>query len=468
MGAEEILEGVNRVLGGVILPLLLLGAGGYFSWRLHFSKRLRPTCAFRELLGGTGGASSLRALFMALAGTLGVGNITGVALAIRMGGAGSVFWMWVSGLCAMALKYSEITLAMGHRKRVGDEVEGGAVVYVQDVLEELGKKRRPGEGAAAFGKRKRKWALRARVLAGAFAGLCLAAAIFMGGMLQANAAAEVLGAFYQLPTAITGILLAAITAFVIFGGGKKIASLTARMIPLLTILYILTALAVIIPQAPALPRVVARIFKEAFSLSALAGGGAGSALSLGLRHGVLRGLLSNEAGCGTAPMAHVTADNTPARQGLYGVLEVFIDTILLCTLTALAVLLAFETPPALGGAALAVLAFQKGVGAFALPFLTLSVVVFAWGTVLCWAYYGEKSLGHFTRRKGAVWFWRWGFCGLVLLGAMFSSELVLGLTDLSLSLLACINVPVLLLARREIAAYTGELEKNAGKGKALR
>ena len=429
---EALLEGANKILGGRILPAFLLFTGVFFLVKLRF-------CIFRppRRLSPSKSNGGFRALTMALAGTLGVGNISGVALAIALGGAGAIFWMWVSAFAAMALKYAEITLAMAHKRQSADgEVRGGAMYYVRDTI-----------GGKA-----------GRVLGGIFALLCLATSLTMGGMMQSNAAAETAQSLFSVPPIATGALLCGIVAFTVFGGAKKISALTLRMIPLLTIIYVAVSLWIVFTNITRLPSVFWRILSDAFSPAAAGGGFLGVLFSRGMRFGVTRGLLSNEAGCGTAPMAHATAKTEiPARQGLFGVAEVAIDTLLLCTLTALVILIAFEEVPVASGVLIAVAAYGEGLGPFAAYFIGASLTVFALGTAICFAYYGETGVAAVTKSRAALFAFRILYCLILPLGAVFTPDAVWGLSDLFLALLALINLTTLLLARKEIAHLSAPL-----------
>ena len=409
------MEWANGAIGGGVLPVFLFLLGYYFFFRLRC---LLPVRGRRREKG------AFRALAMSLAGTLGVGNVSGVALAISVGGAGAVFWMWASLPAAMALKYAEVTLA-AHRQKSG---KNGVAAYLS---------RLP---YGAF-------------LSALFFSLCLFVAFFMGSMMQASAAAETLEVFYSVPPVATGALLLFCTLPFALGGGKRIAAFTEKLIPLLTLLYIIASLWVILPRADRLPSVIFRIFSDAFSPVAAGGGILGVLFSPALRQGVVRGLVSNEAGCGTAPMAHAAfSHGDPAARGRMGIWEVFVDTGLLCTLTALAVLLAYDPLPTDGGTHLAVGAYATGLGALAVPFLSFSLVFFAWGTALCWTFYAEVCAKELFGGTG-----RWArlvFCGTLLFGAVFTPAAVWGLSDLFLSLLCLLNLAALFFHRREILSLS--------------
>lgn len=417
-------------LPSMLLPLALILVGAVYAVSLRGFFILHPVRAMRGMLGKRK-KEALRALSMALAGTLGVGNIAGVALAIAVGGAGSVFWMWVSAAFAMFLKYGEIVLALLFRGKNGD---GGAMYYMRD-----------GVGGAL-----------GAMLASLFAVLCLFCALTLGSSVQASAAAESLKTL-GTPALLSGVLLAGFAALVVFGGARRIQNITEKLIPLLTLFYIFLSLYACIKNARALPSVLSRIFLDAFSpVSALAGGGAFFSVKA-MRYGAMRGLLSNEAGAGTAPLAHATAKNTPISQGLLGVIEVFIDTFVLCSATAFVVLLAFEAPPSdAGGVTLVLDAFALLVGRWTRVPIIFSVVLFAYATVICWCFYGERALAYLSPRP--IWrrVYLLLFLMLIAAGSVFSSAFVWRITDLSLSLMTLANLFALLLLFPLVKKETGK------------
>ncbi len=443
-----ILEWLNERTLGAALPFLLLSAGLLYAILLRGAPFFHPIRTLLLLKGKTREETrrSLYGLCMALSGTLGVGNISGVALAIAFGGAGSIFWMWVSALLAMLLKYAEILLAL----TCGRE----------------------GCGLGAMGYMKQ--AFRGRlggVMAALFALLCVLLAFLLGGLLQANAISECLSGFFGTPPLWVGVLLALLAALVIFGGEGRIGRVTAVLVPLLTLSYFLLSVWILLRNAAAVPSAFGRIFASAMSGEAALGGGLGFLFSKGLRYGVARGLLSNEAGCGTAPLAHATAKTDPVKQGIMGMMEVFVDTILLCTVTALVILVAFEeVPTALGGALVAVLAYGRLAGEGASVFVAVALVLFAYGTVICWAYYGEKGIGYLCGErpfyKRAYFFL---FCLSLFGGCFFSSAFVWGVTDTLLSLMTLSNLAALLLLAPTVVAESrrgglfGKKGENRGK-----
>lgn len=414
------------------MPVALLLLGLYFILRLRCFPFRHPLRTARLLFSGSG--TSLRATWMALAGTVGVGNITGVAIAITTGGAGAVFWMWLCSLSAMILKYAEITLSMADRRPDGQGGYRGGTPYSMRVA-----------GLAPLGS--------------LFALLCLGYTLLVGGAVQANAVAECLFDSFSLSPAVCGGLLVLLSLPVIAGGGQRISALTARLVPLMCFAYVAATLAVIVSHRAALPGVVATILRDAFSPTAAAGGGLGFFSARAMRVGAARGLMSNEGGCGTSPMAHVTAAaQTPARQGLFGILEVFVDTTVICTLTALALLSALPTLPAgLGGASMVRLAFSSVFGQASGALLSLLLFFFAYATVLCQAFYAQVCLGSLTRARWAGRLFLFAFGASLLLGAISTPAFVWQACDLLLAVMTICNLVLLWRQRHRIVSLSAEL-----------
>lgn len=412
------LNNINEILSGAIMPVLLMGAGLLFSARLKFFQILHPIRFFRTLKSGFGGGGQtpIRAMSIALAGTLGVGNIAGVASAIVAGGAGAVFWMWVSATLAMAVKYAEVALAVTHRRRGEGGWYGGAMYYIADTV--------------------------SPVLGGAFAVLCIVNTIVTGNVIQANAAASVYSD--TVPPIAVGIAMCVLALAVTVGPVKRISDVTIRLIPFLSAVYVALSLGIILLNAGRLPEVFGEIFSSAFDLRAVGGGVGGYGISRALRFGVTRGLLSNEAGCGTAPIAHASADtDSPHKQGVFGIFEVFVDTIVVCTLTAVVILLL----PDFGGedgVRLSVLAYRTFAGKIAGHVISASVILFAYATVVCQSYYGVVTLGYFTKSAAAKNAYLFVFAASCVIGSVIAPPVMWGLADLCVSLMTVLNVAVLL------------------------
>ncbi len=422
------------------VPILIFVGGFYFSVRLRFVFFLHPIRCIRTAVRGSRGdgtgRSPLRAVTMALAGTLGVGNIAGVGLALLVGGAGSVLWMWVSALFAMALKYAEVLLSRLYRPKDEGGCRGGAMLYM----------------AYGIGKK------RGKALAGVFAFLCLMAALTLGGGVQASAIGEAMTDGLSFSPPLVGAVLCVAAAVPIFCGRRLVEGVIGKLLPAASVFYIILTVTVIACHLGNLPTVLWSIFSAAFSFRSAGGGLLGFLTSRALRVGATRGLLSNEAGCGTSPMAHAESKATPAAEGLYGVFEVFVDTVVICTLTALAILSVFPSslPDVSGGVSLAILAFTDVFPKTGAAALAVSIAVFAYATILCWAYYSENCILWFTKSRIALTLFRIAFALSLPAGVLLSSGLTFYLTDLVLAGLTLLNCLTVLYLSKEVIGQTRE------------
>ena len=313
------LEWINANVFGIGVPCALVLVGLFFTLRVGLMCAAHPEKMLRGMLQRTGeGTSPFRALTLALAGTLGVGNLVGVASAIWYGGAGAVFWMWVSALVAMALKYAEVVLAVSHRRTdAAGNHRGGAMYYISDCFCKL--------GCARLGK----------VLAAVFAALCVLDGLSMGCVIQTNAISGVFSGICGIPPILTGAVLCVATLIIMLGGSARIMKATDLLVPVMTGGFMILSIAVLILRAPLIPSALRSVFSAVFDLRSALGGVGGFAVARALRYGAMRGLVSNEAGCGTAPIAHACANTDhPAKQGFWGIFEVFADTLVLCSTTA--------------------------------------------------------------------------------------------------------------------------------------
>lgn len=431
------MEAVNRILCGVAVPLLLFLSGIFFFCRIGPFFLRHPWRALGALLRGKGGrgdgTSPRRALAVAMAGTLGVGNIVGVASAIRMGGAGAVFWMWVSAALAMLLKYAEIVLAHTTRRYDSDgRPHGGAMYYIKE----------------AFGGRVGKG------LSAVFALLLVGLSLSLGGAIQSFAAADALLGVFALPRWLIGGVLAVLSAVILLCGSRRVEAVCEHLVPAVCLLFSVASLAVLVLRREALPYAFGAIFKGAFSRESVGGGVLGFLCSGAVRYGFTRGLVSNEAGCGTAPIAHAAANNdSAAEQGLLGIFEVFVDTIVLCTMTALVILVSGLK---IGGEGVmpVVRAYSAVLGRAAGPLIALSVLFFAFATILSWSHYGCEALLYLTRRQSARRALILAISLSTLWGAFAAPDFIWGITDLTLGLMTVINLTALLLCHRRVREET--------------
>jgi AGCS family alanine or glycine:cation symporter len=443
----SMLHAFERALNGYVwggpMIVLLIGTGALLTLLTGFVQFRRLRFALREVLGrvfsrgeGRGSVTPFQAVATALASTVGVGNIAGVATAIFLGGPGALFWLWVSGILGMCTKYAEIIVAMHYREPdAAGTMRGGAMYTLKK-----------GLGLP--------W------LAGLFALLTSTAAFGIGNMVQANSVAESLNATFGLAPSFTGIGLVILTAVVILGGIKRIGEFTSILVPFMALLYLGGGFVVLITHAGELPRALRLVFDGALSGTAATGGFAGSTVMLALRYGIARGLFSNEAGLGSAPMVHAAAQTDhPVRQGLYGIFEVFVDTILICTMTGLVILVTDVWASGLTGAALSARAFETGLpGTWGDIVVTGGILLFSYSTLVGWSYYGETGIVYLLGARAAVPY-RVLWLVFIYLGATGSLHVVWDVADTLNGLMAIPNlvavlgsIPLLLRLQREFFA----------------
>lgn len=394
-----------------LLPIAVCAVGTYLLFKLRFFFILHPVITVRELTAQLKDRASRRAFFLALAGTLGVGNIFGVAAGIMIGGAGSVFWLFISSLFAMVIKYAEAASVFD----TSDKSKGmSGVIY------------------STF-SRSGRW------LSLIYAALTVALALFMGSAIQTEAFCDVAKASFSLDPLFSGLILSIFFLPCLFGGVRKIESITEILIPMTTIIYIIMCFAVIFDNITSLPSVVYQIINSAFSPSAAIGGG----LALVIKEGFARGILSNEAGTGTSALAHSRSNaSSPHSAGLFGMAEVFFDTTALCTLTALTVLLSvnniefFDSPMSLVCAA-----FSNTFGVFGGYALTLLIFCFAYSTVICWYFYGHRYMSIYFQPLLPLY--TFSFLLFFTVSSLLPSNRLLQITDLILLLMSVITLSVI-------------------------
>jgi AGCS family alanine or glycine:cation symporter len=434
---------LNGYVWGWPMIVLLLGTGVLLTVLTGAVQFRYLGFALREVLGKitqksteVGSVSPFQAVATALASTVGVGNIAGVATAISIGGPGSLFWLWVSGLLGMCTKFAEIVIALDYRET--DEkgtMRGGAMYTLKNGLG------LPWLGAV-------------------FAGLVSLAAFGIGNMVQANSVADSLRATFGISPSVTGVVMAILAAAVILGGIRRIGEVTEILVPFMALFYLGGGTIILLRFAGELPGAIALVFEGAFSGSAATGGFTGATVMMALRYGVARGLFSNEAGLGSAPMVHAAAKTDhPVRQGLYGIFEVFVDTILVCTVTGLVILSTGVWADGTTGAALAGHAFSVGLpGTWGNIVVTTSLVLFAYSTLIGWSYYGETGIVYLFGANAALPY-RLLWLVFIYLGAIGSLHLVWDIADTLNGLMALpnlfsvlVSIPVLLKLKREFFA----------------
>lgn len=420
---------INNIVWGPVMLTLLIGVGLFLTIKTGFLQFKKFGYIMRKTIFGLGtkeqlkkdnsGVSPFQAVATAMAGTIGTGSIAGVATAIVSGGPGAVFWMWISALLGMITKYSEIVLSLNFReKNKKGEWVGGPMYYIKNGL-------------------NLKW------LAGIFAVFAMIACLGTGNATQSNSIAIALESAAGVKPWITGIVLTGIAGAVILGGVRRIALVNEKLVPVMAIFYVGATLIALIINADKIPAAFALIFKEAFNFKAAAGGTAGYGIMLAMHYGFSRGVFSNEAGLGSAPIAHAASSTKdPVQQGLWGMFEVFFTTIIICTCSALIILsTGIWDTGTLSGSALSIASFNNilpGVGG---GVITLATVFFALSTILGWAYYGEVSIGFLLNNsKIAVTVYRCIYILFVFIGAVGSLDLIWSVSETMNGLMAIPNL----------------------------
>lgn len=428
-----LLESVRSVLWSFPMIALLLVSGGYFTGRTRLFQ-LHPLRICKNTVGTLfqkkeGRGSLLASVATALGGTVGVGSITGVALGIAVGGAGSIFWMWISGFFGMALKYAEVYLAVLHRKQTENGTYvGGAPFALTD---------------AGF-----KW------LGTLFALLCVFASFGVGNLAQIGALTEAAGEI-GISAPLCGGICALFLAFAIFGGRARIGKLNAVLVPAASFLYIGMTLWILITHLSAVPSALGRIFREAFGIQAAIGGISGSMLSLAMREGFARGVFSNEAGVGSSPLAHAASgEGDPKKQGEWGAFEILADTFAVSTLTALALLCTENNSMTA--------MFADCFGSSGVRLFTLLMAVFAFASILSWCYYSEVCLLFLQIPHSQAWY-RILTVSAAFLGACVSMTALWALADILNALMILPNLFLLFLQRKEVH-YNSTKERTAPCG----
>jgi AGCS family alanine or glycine:cation symporter len=418
---------LNSLVWGPPMLALIVGAGIIFTVVARFVQFARLGQAFREVAGwrraadGQGDIAPFKAMSVAMAGTVGVGNIAGVATAIALGGPGALFWMWVSGLLGMATKLFEVILGVHYRARDAEgQIIGGPMQYITR-----------GLGPSW------KWMAVVFCVFGAFS------AFGIGNMVQANSVAAGL-ARYGVPLWVTGAVLIVLVGLVTIGGLRRIAQVASVIVPFMIALYMLGSLGILVTRLGQLPEALALIFRHAFTPAAPIGGFAGASVLMAMRYGIARGVFSNEAGLGSAPMAHAAAQTDhPARQGLWGIFEVFVDTIVICSATGLAIVLTGVWTGGATGAALTMEAFKSIFGGVGGVIVVIAMALTAYDTALAWCYYGETCVSYLGGPRARMPY-RVLFLPFLLVGAMGRLPAIWDIADTLNGLMAIPNLIALL------------------------
>ena len=435
-----------KFMWGPWLLILLLGTGVWLSIRLNGIQIRKLIYAFQLTFSkerkGAGDISHFGSLMTALAATVGMGNIAGVSTAVALGGPGAIFWMWITGLVGMATKYSESYLAVKYRYvNEHGEISGGPMYYLEYGL-------------------KKKW------LGVAFATFGALAAFGIGNMIQSNTTAYALSETLGISKILVGMILAILTSLVIIGGIKRIASVTSYFVPLMVAIYFISALIVIFNNISHLVSGITLIFEHAFTEIAATGGFVGATLAQTIRYGVARGLFSNESGLGSAPIAAAAAKtNHPGKQALVSMTGTFLDTLVICSLTALALSSSGVWVSGETGVALTIQAFSTGfTGNWGNIIVSLSAVTFGFSSILAWEYYGEKCFEYLFKGKW-ISFYRYLWVIFVFIGALFELELVWNFSDAMNALMAIPNLIGIIFFSKLLSQETKIFEVGIREGR---
>lgn len=435
---ETIINSLSSFIWGVPMLVLLVGTGIYLTIRLRGIQFWALIYAFKLIFtkepDAKGEISHFSALMTALAATVGIGNIVGVATAITLGGPGAIFWMWITGLVGMATKYSEALLALKYRQEGKYGMHGGPMYYL------------------ALGA-KLPW------LGLAFAIFTTIASFGIGNMTQSNAVATILNAEFSIPTFASGSIMLILTALVILGGIKSIARVTSILVPFMILIYLSTALLIIVLNFEKVPEAFELIFYYAFNPIAASGGFIGATIAAAIRYGIARGVFSNESGLGSAPIAAAAAKtNEPVKQALVSMTQTFIDTLVVCTMTAVIILISPFWREGVSAGELTMQSFSYYLGDFGGIVVIIATVLFAYSTLLGWSYYGEKAFEYIFGER-FVKAYRVIFVVMVLIGASLKLELVWAFSDLANGLMAIPNLIALLLLSSIISSETNRYFK---------
>ncbi|MEI3597955.1 MULTISPECIES: alanine/glycine:cation symporter family protein [unclassified Oceanobacillus] len=442
----DFLDKVSGFVWGPPLLILIVGTGLYLTFRLGFVQiTALPTALINAFSRrkqdklSEGDITHYQALTTAMAATVGTGNIVGVATAVIAGGPGAVFWMWVMAIFGMATKYAEAVLAVKYRvKDAKGEMAGGPMYYLERGL-------------------NAKW------LAILFAIFGSIAAFGIGNMVQANSVSAAASNTFNIPTWVTGIVLFIITAIVILGGIKSIGRVTAYLVPVMAVFYVFGGLIIMILNVDLVPTAFNIILTDAFTANAIGGGILGTVI----RYGVARGIFSNEAGLGSAPIAAAAAKTDYAgRQGLVSMTQVFIDTIIVCSITGITIVMADLHQTGIDGGALTSESFAVFLGTPGMYIVGIATILFAYSTLIGWSYYGEKCFNYLFKSTKAITIYRTVWVFVVLFGSITLIDIVWLFSDIFNALMAIPNLIGLLGLSGVVAYETKRFLKVAKEEKA--
>lgn len=439
----EFIKAVNNILWGPVLLILLVGCGLFFTVILRFIQVRDFGRAFRMVFSsfslkgkeaGKEGMSSFQSLATAVAGQVGTGNLAGAATAIVAGGPGAIFWMWCSAFLGMATIFAEAVIAQTYKVRKNGMISGGPAYYL-------------------------RYGLGSRSLAAVFSVLIIFALGFIGNMVQANSIGVAFEKAFDIPTWSVGLGVALISAFVFFGGIRRIAAFTEKVVPVMALFYFLGGMFLLVQFGTATVDAFRQIFIGAFSPEAVLGGAAGVTVRQSIRYGVARGLFSNEAGMGSTPHAHAVAQvDHPVKQGMVAMVGVFIDTFVILTVTALVIIASgVYLKPGLEGINVTQAAFESGFGSAGIYFIAIALLFFSFSTIIGWYFFGAANVRYLFRER-AVPIYTVAVIIFVFLGTLLKVELVWELADTFNGLMVIPNVIGLFGLWRIIQAKRREYE----------
>lgn len=439
---EQILSGVSSFVWGPPLLILLVGTGIYFTFKLKLLQIFKLPLAIKYLFvkddeendeNAHGDVSSFAALCTALSATIGTGNIVGVATAVASGGPGALLWMWIAAFFGMATKYAEGVLAIKYREvDENGQMSGGPMYYIEK-----------GTGN--------------KLLAKIFAVFGIGVALLgIGTFGQVKSISDAVAITFNIPLWVTGIIITILVAAVTLGGIKRISKVAEKVVPTMAILYILGSLLLLVLNFKAIPSAIALIFESAFNPKAALGGALGITVLIAMKSGIGRGVFSNEAGLGSAPIAAAAAKTkSPAKQGLISMTGTFIDTIIICTMTGLAIVITGSFESGLDGAAMTTLAFEKGlpIAVVGKYIVNIGLIFFAFTTIIGWNYYGERCVEYLAGVKGILPY-KIIFILFVAVGPFLPLGLIFIIADIVNGLMALPNLVGLISLRKEVVEET--------------
>lgn len=464
-GFNKGVTAVNDFIWGPVMLVFLVGTGVYLMIRLKFRPLTNLGYALKEVFAkssidkkdtsGEGDITPFQSLMTALAATIGTGNIVGVATAMTIGGAGALVWMWIAAVFGLATKYAESVLAVQYRVVNADgEMSGGPMFALKNGF-------------------KVRWL--GALLAILFSVFTVIASFGIGNLTQGNSIAEAMDTTFSVPTWVTGLCVAGFAALIVLGGIQSIGSVTSKIVPFMAVFYSVGAVICICMNAQNLPQGLSDLFASAFNGQAAAGGVAGATVAMAIRYGIARGVFSNEAGLGSAPIAAAAAKTDSAcRQGYINMTGTFFDTIIVCTLTGLTIAssgLLRTINPATGevftGATLTINAFASGMGPIGSYVVSIGLVLFAFSTILGWEYYGEKGLEYLVKSDKVRFVYRLVFSVVAFFGCVTQLDFVWNFSDTANGLMAIPNLISLIVLSGVIAKQTDAYEEKVLKPERL-